>query len=85
MQWRIAHRGACGQYPENTLLAFSKALQMGANALELDVHLCKSGDVVVIHDETLQRTTNGQGAVAEHSYEQLKTLDAGAGETYILC
>lgn len=78
---KIAHRGASGSYPENTLLAFEKALELGANAIELDVHACKSGEAVVIHDRTLQRTTSGSGLVNRHTLEQLKTLDAGSGQT----
>lgn len=78
---KIAHRGASGAYPENTLLAFSRALEMGAEGLEFDVHACASGEAVVIHDETLERTTNGHGRVDAHSLVQLKALDAGGGET----
>ncbi len=76
----IAHRGASGHAPENTLLAFAKALEMGANALEFDVRICASGEAVVIHDETLDRTTNGTGFVFETSLTNLKHLDAGSGE-----
>ena len=77
---KIAHRGASGQYPENTLLAFAKALEMGADALELDVHVCKTGEPVVIHDDTLERTTTGKGEVALHTLAELKKLEAGQGE-----
>lgn len=80
MQWRIGHRGASGTYPENTMLAFRKAIELGANALECDVHLCKTGEAVVIHDRTLNRTTNGNGLVSRCSLKELKTLDAGNGE-----
>jgi len=76
----IAHRGASGDYPENTLLAFRKALEAGATWLELDVQLSSDGRLVVIHDETLERTTNGRGAVGDHSLAQLRALDAGQGE-----
>ncbi|MDX2113114.1 MAG: glycerophosphodiester phosphodiesterase family protein [Alphaproteobacteria bacterium] len=77
----IAHRGASGHAPENTMLAFNKALEMGANALEFDVRICASGEAVVIHDETLDRTTNGTGFVFETSLTNLKHLDAGHGES----
>lgn len=76
----IAHRGASGYEPENTLRAFNLALQMGAPVIELDVFCCKSGQVVVIHDETVDRTTNGTGAVADLTWDQLKMFDAGKGE-----
>lgn len=77
----IAHRGASAAFPENTLLAFKQALKLSANGIECDVHLCKSGEPVVIHDTTLERTTNGKGRVAAHTLAQLKKLDAGKGET----
>lgn len=72
----IAHRGASRVAPENTLSAFSKAKQLGANWVEFDVMLC-ADELVVIHDETLDRTTNGTGYVKEFSYHYLKCLDAG--------
>jgi glycerophosphoryl diester phosphodiesterase len=74
----IAHRGASGHYPENTLMAFNQAITMGADMVELDVHLTKDGEPVVIHDETLERTTNGKGKVLYHTLQELKKLDAGA-------
>ncbi|MGE0755114.1 MAG: glycerophosphodiester phosphodiesterase [Alphaproteobacteria bacterium] len=80
MHWRIAHRGASGTCPENTVMAFRTAIAQGANAIELDVHLCRSGDVVVIHDDTLERTTNGHGRIKDHTLVELKQLDAGQGE-----
>src|SRR5258708_1238720 len=80
MKWKIGHRGASAAYPENTMLAFRKAIDMGANALEFDVHVCKSGEAVVIHDDTLERTTSGRGYVAAHTLSDLKKLDAGRGE-----
>jgi glycerophosphoryl diester phosphodiesterase len=76
----IAHRGASAKYPENTLLAFRKALEAGASWLELDVQLSADGELVVIHDEFLDRTTSGQGAVARSSLSRLRQLDAGLGE-----
>lgn len=81
MQWRIGHRGASGAYPENTMLAFKKAIELGANGIECDVHVCKSREVVVIHDTTLERTTNGKGRVHDLTLGELKKLDAGKGET----
>jgi glycerophosphoryl diester phosphodiesterase len=77
----IAHRGASGHAPENTMLGFRRALEMGANALEFDVRVCASGEAVVIHDDTLDRTTNGTGFVFETSLTNLKQLDAGHGES----
>lgn len=76
----IGHRGACGYEPENTLRSFKKALELGVDAIELDVYCCKSGELVVIHDDTLDRTTNGHGYVQEKTLSELKTLDAGKGE-----
>ena len=74
----IAHRGFSGTAPENTLIAFKKALDLGVDMIELDVHLSKDGEVVVIHDDTLNRTTNGKGKVAEFTLKELKQLDAGS-------
>jgi glycerophosphoryl diester phosphodiesterase len=74
-----AHRGASLEFPENTLPAFARALELGAYGIELDVHLSADGVPVVIHDDTLDRTTNGTGAVASQSVDYLKGLDAGAG------
>lgn len=76
----IAHRGASGVCPENTLLAFRRALEDGADALELDVRASRDGVPVVIHDATLERTTDGRGAVADVTAADLAALDAGAGE-----
>jgi len=76
----IGHRGARGEKPENTLLGISHALELGLDGIEIDIHLSKDGELVVIHDETLDRTTNGKGPIIKYSLEQLKTLDAGLGE-----
>lgn len=73
----IAARGAADRAPENTLVAFQTALELGADVLELDVRLSADGELVVIHDETVDRTTDGSGKVAELSLAQLKALDAG--------
>ena len=74
----VAHRGFSGAAPENTLAAFRKAIEAGSDMIEMDVHLSKDGKIVVIHDETLERTTNGQGNVADHTLQEIKKLDAGA-------
>jgi len=74
----IAHRGASGTFPENTISAFRAAIDVGADMCELDVQLSRDGAVVVIHDETVERTTGGKGEVAELTLEELKRLDAGA-------
>ena len=81
MAKNIAHRGFSGRYPENTMLAFEKALEIGAEGIEFDVHLSKDGELVIIHDELLDRTTNGSGLVAEHTLAQLRQLDASASFT----
>jgi glycerophosphoryl diester phosphodiesterase len=73
----IAHRGASGRFPENTLKAFHGAIDAGAQMCELDVQLTSDGAVVVIHDETVERTTDGRGAVRSMTLEELKRLDAG--------
>jgi glycerophosphoryl diester phosphodiesterase len=74
----IAHRGASRDAPENTLGAFRLAAEMGADAVELDARLSADGAVVVLHDQTLDRTTNGTGSVSDRSLVELKALDAGA-------
>lgn len=76
----IGHRGASGRSPENTLLAFRYAFELGADAIECDVQLSADGEPVIIHDATVDRTTNGQGQVDQLSFEELRRLDAGAGE-----
>ncbi len=75
---RIAHRGASGSAPEHTRPAFEKALALGADMIELDVQLSRDGELVVLHDEELQRTTTGQGLVRDQRLADLKTLDAGS-------
>jgi len=76
----VGHRGACGYEPENTLRAFTRAIEMGCDAIELDVHMCKTGEIIVIHDKELDRTTSGNGSVGDKTLEELKQLDAGKGE-----
>ncbi len=76
--WTIAHRGYRQKYPENTLAAFQAAVAAGAQMIELDVMLSRDRKPVVIHDDTLERTTNGTGAVKDFTLEELKKLDAGS-------
>ncbi|MEJ5202837.1 MAG: glycerophosphodiester phosphodiesterase family protein, partial [Anaerolineales bacterium] len=73
----FAHRGASAHAPENTLAAFKLAVEHGADAIELDAKLSADGEVVVIHDQTVDRTTNGHGTVRKLKLEELKKLDAG--------
>lgn len=74
----IAHRGASAHAPENTLAAFRLALEQGADGVELDVQLSADGEVVICHDSSVERTTDGHGLIAQQSLAQLKQLDAGA-------
>ncbi len=76
----IAHRGASAYEPENTLRAFETGIAMGATMLELDVHLSRDGQPVIIHDADLSRSTSGAGRVYDMTLAQLKGLDAGQGE-----
>ena len=76
----IAHRGASGEFPENTLLAFERGLAQGAEALEFDVRVTADGVPVVIHDSTVDRTTDGRGAVGGWTLDGLMELDAGSGQ-----
>ena len=73
------HRGACGHEPENTLRSVRKALELGADGVEVDVHFV-DGQLMVIHDDTLERTTNGHGPVVGKTFAELRALDAGLGE-----
>lgn len=74
----IAHRGASGSAPENTMAAFQRAVAAKADMIELDVQRTKDGQVVVIHDHTLKRTTNGTGEVRQYTLEELRQFDAGS-------
>lgn len=74
----IAHRGGSLEAPENTLAAFRHAIQLGMRFVELDVQMTADGELVVIHDETVDRTTNGHGPVAAYTLEELRKLDAGS-------
>lgn len=84
----IAHRGGKGLWPENTLFAFERAVALGVDMLEMDLHLSQDAELVVIHDATLERTTNGEGPVAHYNLAELQALDAGyrwtadGGQTY---
>jgi glycerophosphoryl diester phosphodiesterase len=73
----FAHRGGRRWAPENTLASFKKSVDLGVDGIELDIHKCKSGELVVIHDDTVDRTTNGKGAVKNMTWEELSALDAG--------
>lgn len=84
----VAHRGDSMHYPENTLPAFLSAVEMGVDVIETDVHLSKDGVLVIWHDPTLDRNTNGSGRIEDHTLEELKGFDAGytftkdGGESY---
>lgn len=73
----FAHRGVMALLPENTMSAFELALTSGADGIETDVHLTKDGELVLIHDETLDRTTDGYGAISQHTLSELKQFNAG--------
>ncbi|WP_226642463.1 glycerophosphodiester phosphodiesterase [Mesobacillus subterraneus] len=72
----LAHRGYAAEYPENTMLAFKEAEKAGADGLELDVQMTRDGELVVIHDEKVDRTTDGTGLIKDYSLEDLRKLDA---------
>ena len=74
----VAHRGASAHAPENTFVAYELALEQKADAIELDVHLTADGQLAVIHDDTLERTTSGSGAVAAMTMDAIRAVDAGA-------
>ena len=76
MTKNFAHRGFSGKYPENTMLAFRKAIEVGVDGIELDVHLTKDGQLVIIHDETTDRTCGVSGRVGRMTLEELRQLDA---------
>ncbi len=84
----FAHRGGAGLWPENTLFAFRNAWEMGVDVLEMDIHGTRDGHIVVIHDATVDRTTNGTGAVRDMTLAEIQALDAGyrftpdGGKTY---
>lgn len=74
----IAHRGASAYAPENTMPAFTKGVEMGADYIEIDVQMSKDSIPIIIHDRTLNRTTNGKGKVSDYTLKELKLLDAGS-------
>jgi glycerophosphoryl diester phosphodiesterase len=76
--WVVGHRGASGHAPENTMAAFSRAVELGAHFIETDLHLTRDARLVCIHDAALERTTNAAGAVKDLTLAQLQDLDAGA-------
>lgn len=76
--WIIGHRGASGVAPENTLAAFRRAVEMGAEYIETDLQLSRDARLVALHDDTLERTTDGRGPVAASTFEELRCLDAGS-------
>ncbi|OES46428.1 glycerophosphodiester phosphodiesterase [Domibacillus iocasae] len=73
----FAHRGASGTHPENTMAAFKAAAEKGADGIELDVQMTRDGEIVIIHDETVNRTTNGKGAIEKMTAGEVAALDAG--------
>lgn len=78
---KIGHRGAAGHEPENTTRSFLKAIELGADMVEFDVHVIKDGNIAIIHDKTLFRTTNGKGRVSRLTVQKLKTLKTRKNET----
>jgi glycerophosphoryl diester phosphodiesterase len=74
------HRGAMGSEPENTLRSFRRAVREGCDEIELDLRVTADGRLVVLHDATVDRTTNGSGAVADLTFDEVRALDAGSGE-----
>src|SRR5579872_5321980 len=75
--WVIAHRGASGHAPENTMTAFQRAVELGASFIETDLHVTRDGAFVAIHDDTVDRTTNGSGEVQDFTLDELRRADAG--------
>src|SRR5437773_10303111 len=73
------HRGNPAEYPENTLASFRSAIELGVDMIECDVHLSADGELVVIHDHALDRTTDGTGLVVQRTLAELRQLDAGGG------
>ncbi|RLI46366.1 glycerophosphodiester phosphodiesterase, partial [Candidatus Bathyarchaeota archaeon] len=75
----IGHRGAAGLEPENTLRSVRRAIELGVDRVETDVRVSRDGRLVIMHDETVDRTTNGHGYVSELTFDELRSLDAGMG------
>ena len=80
MTMNIAHRGFSAAYPENTMMAFQKAIEAQCDGIELDLHLTRDGEIIVFHDESVDRITNGRGFVRDMDYPEIRKLDAGKGE-----
>ena len=80
----IAHRGYSGQYPENTMLAYEKAVEAGCDELEIDVQMTRDGVLVILHDETVERTTDGKGFIKDLTYQELRKFNVNArfGDQY---
>src|SRR5689334_18176083 len=78
--WVVAHRGAKNVAPENTIAAFDAAADAGANYVELDVRPTKDGELILMHDATVNRTTGGKGAVRDLTFAEIRALDAGNGQ-----
>ncbi|RLE81908.1 MAG: glycerophosphodiester phosphodiesterase [Thermoprotei archaeon] len=76
----VGHRGAAGYEPENTIRAILKGIECGATAIEVDVRRTKDGTLILMHDETVDRTTNGSGRVADLTFDEIRRFDAGKGE-----
>jgi len=76
----VGHRGAAGLEPENTLRSVRKAIELGVDQVEIDVRVTKDGHLVIMHDETVDRTTNGHGYVRDLTFDEIRGLDAGKGE-----
>jgi|ETNmetMinimDraft_2_1059921.scaffolds.fasta_scaffold41234_2 glycerophosphoryl diester phosphodiesterase len=76
----IGHRGASFYEPENTIRSINKAIELGAKAVEIDVHLSKDKELVVIHDDSINRTTKGKGHIKDLTFKQLRKFDAGKGQ-----
>lgn len=77
----VAHRGCLRTEPENTFRSFQRAVDLGVDMIELDVHLSRDGEMVVMHDKTVTRTTDGEGAIADLAWSEIAALDAGEGES----
>lgn len=78
--WVVGHRGARALWPENTMLSFQKAIELGVDGIETDVQMTADGQLVLIHDDRVDRTTNGNGLVQSQSLAELRQLDAGQGQ-----
>src|SRR5690606_2702839 len=77
VQGICAHRGAMSSHPENTIPAFMEAIRLGAHMIEFDVQITRDKKLVIMHDETVDRTTDGNGKISNFTFDQLRELDAG--------